>query len=64
MKQAIQTATIIMAGGIGSIMVTMVFHQKDFPRWVSLSVNYVKPYCFITLNQLRFSHLFCIYPDI
>jgi hypothetical protein len=34
-KRAVQTATIVAAGGIGGIVATLVFRQKDFPRYVS-----------------------------
>ncbi|KDR68722.1 hypothetical protein GALMADRAFT_231048 [Galerina marginata CBS 339.88] len=34
-KRAVQTATIIAAGGVGGIMATTVFRQQDFPRYVN-----------------------------
>ncbi|KAF8168455.1 high-affinity nicotinic acid transporter [Crassisporium funariophilum] len=34
-KRSVQTAAIIASGGIGGIMATTVFRQKDFPRYVN-----------------------------
>ncbi|KAF9042193.1 major facilitator superfamily domain-containing protein [Panaeolus papilionaceus] len=34
-KRSVQTATIIMSGGIGGIMASTVFRQKDYPRYVN-----------------------------
>ncbi|KAF5312730.1 hypothetical protein D9619_003612 [Psilocybe cf. subviscida] len=34
-KRAVQTATIVASGGFGGIIATLVFRQKDFPRYVT-----------------------------
>jgi len=34
-KRAVQSATIIASGGVGGIFATMVFRQKDYPKYVN-----------------------------
>jgi len=40
-KRSVQSATIIAAGGIGGILATTMYQEKDYPRYISTPF---KPY--------------------
>ncbi|KAF4622911.1 hypothetical protein D9613_001495 [Agrocybe pediades] len=64
-KRSVQTATIIAAGGVGGIMASTVFRQRDFPRylngmWATIGLQFlmillvgVTTFVFRRRNRLR-----------
>ncbi|KIM39087.1 hypothetical protein M413DRAFT_29655 [Hebeloma cylindrosporum] len=64
-KRAVQTAVIIASGGVGGIMASTVFRQKDYPRyvngmWTTIGLQLmmmvllcITTYIFKTRNRLR-----------